>query len=482
MKDKMYVYEEDGCLNIIVYEPVLNTIKNEFTGSTVYDNIFDLVNNTDVKSISNSYGFPVITFNHCDLIFDKTVIKNPKYKELLFVIYNIIGPKKEESFKKVDEKNTTILDVFKSMVSNKNISNKFYNNIKIPITATIAAATLVNFGNVKETNDNAKSEDFTTETTISDYIISDISTNNEEELEVLNDSIYIEEEEFINEITSNNIVLKDSIDSNNKNKAFDIGSGVTPEIDEQLKNYINTSEGKLIFQYSHEYGVDPYLMIALAMNESTLDHDNTLPGESRFNNHAVGLFQHENPEGEKIVAYNYETHEYEADYITLDNAINVETNIKLAVMKMQSCIINNNYNVLLALQAYNGGQGFVNIVSSKFRSELNIDARSVSSTVSILEYTKEFEKLATNTNEYINSLPKDVETRNPNTYNEMKGKETFGTGDYIAKVMSYYIGSRGVFKSLNENGEEIVRIYSYQDENYIDYILENEELDVSKGR
>lgn len=485
MKDKMYVYDENGVLKMLKYEANTNIVGTSIFNGDVFDSIYKIFNTKPMIGVSNSYGFPVVSFDDCDIIFDKNIIKNQTNKEFLFVVFNILGPKNKEKFEKTDEKNNTILDIMKNMVSNNVVSNKFYENIKLPVTTTLALATLVGFTNVKKDFEQGKKgSEVTYETVISNDI--NFSTSPDEGLENLLDpeAIYIPEDEFIDQTAIDNIISKDNrkVDLLDQNEAFDIGGQVTTEVDEMLRNYINTKEGILIFKYSVMYGIDPYLMLALAMNESTLDHENTLPGASRYNNYAVGLFQHETPIGEKIVAYNYEEHGYEADYITMDNAVNIETNIKLAAMKMQNCIRENDSNVLLALQAYNGGQGFVNIVSSKFRSELRIEASLVSSTVSILDYTKEFEVLSTNTREYMSELPEDVKERNPNTFNEMKDKETFATGDYISKVMSYYIGTRGVFKSLNENGEEIVRIYSYEDENYADYSLINEELDASRGR
>ena len=125
---------------------------------------------------------------------------------------------------------------------------------------------------------------------------------------------------------------------------------------------INAKRYEQIFEkYANMYGVDKDLLIAIAAQESSGNHyENVL----RTNAAAEGIMQiqktvHINT---TIYAYNFETKQTEGFEITEENLKDLDTNIKIGAMFLRECLEAENYNIPLAVQAYNFGQGNINKV------------------------------------------------------------------------------------------------------------------------
>lgn len=165
--------------------------------------------------------------------------------------------------------------------------------------------------------------------------------------------------EVIDEVIDNsnvsNATVKEEIE-HEKCDIFNVGSN---EDKYYVEQFLQSQEGTYVKKYSEIYGVDPYIIAAMCMQETSLDHYGCIPGGSRYSGYGVGMMQLECPSGEAITCYNYETGEHETDYITMENACNVETNIKLGCMIFQNSLKNNNGNILLAIQSHNYGQGMI---------------------------------------------------------------------------------------------------------------------------
>ena len=153
-------------------------------------------------------------------------------------------------------------------------------------------------------------------------------------------------------VTANAEIEDDSYD-------FMVGSS---EYKRNVIDFLYSPSGNLIYKYSEQFGVDPNLIAAMAMQESSLNHNDCIPGGDNYWGYGVGLLQLESPSGQEITAYNYETYEMETEYITMENACNLEKNIKIGCMIFQNNLDNNQGNVFLALQSHNYGQPMLDLV------------------------------------------------------------------------------------------------------------------------
>ncbi|MFI3260854.1 MAG: transglycosylase SLT domain-containing protein [bacterium] len=241
-----------------------------------------------------------------------------------------------------------------------------------------------------------------------------------------------------------------------------IGSRLNEYTESYIRKFLNTEQGNLIIKYSEMYGIDPYIVLGVAMGESSLLHSDTLPGGKYHNGYAWGIMQHESPSGRELNAYNFQTNSYDTMYVTQTTARNVETNIQMGVMRLQETINEYNGNVLVALQGYNGGSGMPNLVISKFMVEKNMTRDEVLSEVPINEFAEEFSAMSKNPKQYMLTLPEETLVNNSATVNYISKFNTYGTGTYMAKVMSYYLGSEGVYKNINEAGEIVASHYIYE--------------------
>ncbi|MBQ6323843.1 MAG: transglycosylase SLT domain-containing protein [Bacilli bacterium] len=119
---------------------------------------------------------------------------------------------------------------------------------------------------------------------------------------------------------------------------------------ERAKEYIDLFE-----KYGNMYGVDPHILLAIAAQESGGNHYDNLKDELP----ASGIMQIEKSvhTGESISAYNFETNKIDNLLITEENLKDLETNIQIATILFKNCLKENNYNIPLAIQAYNYGYG-----------------------------------------------------------------------------------------------------------------------------
>ena len=114
------------------------------------------------------------------------------------------------------------------------------------------------------------------------------------------------------------------------------------------ENYYN-----IISRYAKMYGVDADLMNAIATQEKGVHSNEIDPGGG------IGLMQMQYDVwvGNDVSAYNFDTKSWETLRVTDNNIRELDTNIKMACMYFQNCLVNMNYNVPAALCAYNWGTG-----------------------------------------------------------------------------------------------------------------------------
>lgn len=220
----------------------------------------------------------------------------------------------------------------------------------------------------------------------------------------------------------------------NTNGMFKVGSEVNEYFFLVLNN--NSNAYDLFLKYGEMYGVDPYILMAKAFQESSFNHNACLPGGKNYNGYGVGIMQHESPDGREIVAHNYITGQDDVMYLTMDNAINLEKNIQMGAMHFQKCLEDNNGNLLLALQSYNYGQGMVNSILRKYAEEKGLTVDAVKSSYTDTEWL---------------SLVTDAHN---NAWKYIRGWEGYyGDNHYIKHVLRYFIGSDTYYYY---NGEKII--------------------------
>lgn len=182
-------------------------------------------------------------------------------------------------------------------------------------------------------------------------------------------------------------------------------------------------------KHGNDFGVDPYLPYALFYGESNFEHEKTLPGGSSYNGSAVGIGQHENPNGtNSVTAFNYNTNQYETEIITMENACDLEKNIKMTVMILQNKLKKYNNNIYVAIQSYNYGDWAMNVILEQYAQENNMSVEDVLNNHEDIGWLKYVEHFHNNPQQYL-----------PN----WKYK-TYGDPNYVKKIMGYYIGTESI--------------------------------------
>lgn len=142
--------------------------------------------------------------------------------------------------------------------------------------------------------------------------------------------------------------------------SFQLGSGASSNVYKKAIQHI-----ALFKEWGETYGVDPYLLVAQACQESGGDHEATLVGGSQYNGAAVGIMQVEKPGVviTNVSAYNFKTKQYDKLNITGPGDVsNISDNIRVGAMELAERMKDNKGNILLALQGYNMGQGGISNV------------------------------------------------------------------------------------------------------------------------
>ncbi|MFJ8531532.1 NlpC/P60 family protein [Bacillus sp. NPDC094106] len=200
---------------------------------------------------------------------------------------------------------------------------------------------------------------------------------------------------------------------------FKLGEGASSENYKKSLQYI-----EIFKKYGEMFGVDPYLLVAKASQESGGDHEGSLPGGRGYNGAAVGLMQVEKP-GQVITsltAYNFQTHQEETMKISGPGDVTaVDANIKAGTMEFASRLKDNQYNVLLSIQAYNYGPGGTKAILDLYSKESG----------------KSVDEIKKNTGDTGWMKFRDEVHNNPSKYFRWSGG-TYGDPKYIEHVLRYY--------------------------------------------
>lgn len=247
------------------------------------------------------------------------------------------------------------------------------------------------------------------------------------------------------EETIYNFDYETRIDSIPTDTTFSTGNALT----EYVLNKIENSEGLEYYKkYGEMYGIDPFILIAKGIQEASLNHNSCIPGGSNYNGYGVGISQLESPDGREIVAHNYLTDEDDVMYLTMDNAINLEKNIKMGAMLFQNCLERFNGNLYLAIQSYNYSPGMMNIVLTKYATQMDSNIDTVKSNLRDTGWL---------------NIVRDVHN-NPRNYVSSWEHSKYGDENYIENVLRYFVGDKtyyyldGTKYILDFNNNDLIEI------------------------
>ena len=200
-----------------------------------------------------------------------------------------------------------------------------------------------------------------------------------------------------------------------------------------------------IFQkYGEMYGIDPYLLVAMASGESS--------GNPTANNgHAMGIMQIEDVVT-KVEAYNHETKQIEKVNVVRSQLYDPDYCIKIGAMELAERLDDMYYNILMSLQGYNYGGGGIKSTIQYYLSGGTIGVNHSIDTAQFEAYA-ESNHVGWITALYPGDLPKE------NSYSELNGNDGkhsartwysntgwkkynqgAGTPVYIERVLNFYAG------------------------------------------
>lgn len=195
--------------------------------------------------------------------------------------------------------------------------------------------------------------------------------------------------------------------------------------------------------YGYTYGVDPYLLLAMATQESGGEHYTTIPGGDRFNGYGYGIMQIEKPGivTKKITAYNHTTESYDIMHINEEKDIYpVAQNIKAGAMILAQRLKENQYNPYVTIQGYNYGFLGIKYALSYYLVDGNLE--EIDSVFKEGEGKDLLKYIESNNSDWLNKKTSTGLTARE--WYSSEGWKKFGSsgGDknYFENVMKYYNG------------------------------------------
>lgn len=178
----------------------------------------------------------------------------------------------------------------------------------------------------------------------------------------------------------------------------------------------------LVSKYAKTYGIDKDLMMAIGTQEKGVHSTEIDPGGG------VGLMQMQYQVwvNQDVKAYNFDTNSWESFHVTDSNIRELDTNIKIACMYFQNCLVNMDYNVPAALCAYNWGMTSTKNKLNEFSQDRGLSLNEV---------------LEANDTSWINLF-------------NVNGDTSLA---YPKMVLSYYDSSKPIEnEKIDENGNDIM--------------------------
>ncbi len=233
------------------------------------------------------------------------------------------------------------------------------------------------------------------------------------------------------------------------NPAVEVGVKLDDYTKNVITDFVNSEGGEILFNYSAEFNVDPYLMIALFLQESSLNHEATLKDGSNYNGYAVGISQIELPHiknndgsDRSIVAFNYMTNKEEVVYINDETTHDLETNIKLGVMNIQNYLKRYNGNPFMASYAHNVGNGVIDVALYTYSLETGYDIKSIKENYSDFGWLKYVEEMCLEPHKFAAHVDPVLYSEYNATISYLKDwpEEKYGDSNYLGNVFGQYMG------------------------------------------
>ena len=267
--------------------------------------------------------------------------------------------------------------------------------------------------------------------------IQDDSNSNVEDAELVEDKVYKTDENESND--------KDYYSYNLETKLEETESKTEELITSNRSTKLDTSNAMKYWDYfqyyGYTYGVDPYLLVAIASQESSGNHYETIIGGSKYNGYGYGIMQIEKP-GKittEITAYNHTTQSYDVMHINSEDDVStVSSNIKAGAMLFAQKSKQNQYNPYVTIQGYNYGLSGVNYAISYYIADGNED-----DTNNIFNNKEELKNyISSNNSNWLNYVTSSGLTSREWYSKEGWKKFGLGKGDekYFENVMRYYSG------------------------------------------
>ncbi|AJD93558.1 DNA-dirted RNA polymerase (plasmid) [Jeotgalibacillus malaysiensis] len=185
----------------------------------------------------------------------------------------------------------------------------------------------------------------------------------------------------------------------------------------------NASQYLAIFQkYGETYGIDPMLLMAVSAQEAGGQHDQHIG--DRCNYAGCGIMQIEHPGGvtTSASAFNYKTGQKETVSVSYNSVKDVDSNIRVGAMILQSRLQKYGNNILFALQAYNFGTGGIGAVAKVAGKDVDYFAKNHGDT----SWMAARQEVHTNPSKYFSW-----------------SSGTYGDPTYAEKIMKHYPGGSG---------------------------------------
>lgn len=246
----------------------------------------------------------------------------------------------------------------------------------------------------------------------------------------------IEAEESLEERLENLKQIQEGVLANSS--VLPVGTRLTPYALNRMVNFMNSRDGQYVEKYAEMFGVPPYALTSLIMQESSLTANAT-------NGYAYGYGQLESPSSPRTIrAINVLTGEESVETINMQTATDPEKNIKITAMMLQNCLRKFDNNIYLALQGYTFGDGLVSLVVSKYADRIGVTREEVMANYADLGYIEDFQRIHDDPHGYVTEEDRiKYADRHGGAirYLDNWPYKTYGDPKYIEHVMSYYIGT-----------------------------------------
>ena len=253
-------------------------------------------------------------------------------------------------------------------------------------------------------------------------------------------------------IEENNLLDKDTINPSCDNFIEEnIEKNVNDYVNLCYESFLNSEEGNYLVEQANVYNVPYNLVLSIALSESSLDHYSVILGGSDYNGFAYGLMQLESPGNWSVSAYNTVTNQIDEEIVTIEKANDIKSNIRIGTMKIRTLLDKYNNNVMLASQAYNFGEGGVDLILAKMRENSGFEKKEFYQKFDANIFLEECKSLSKNPKAYTDTLSNEIKEKNGGTIKSISSYSRYGSGNYCEKVVKNCIGTSNELINISGN-------------------------------